>query len=87
MTPQFRGVRASDSGRRSWCPASLPRSNKMNSKLLIAGAVTGFLGALVTDINAWSRSGDAFIWSLAVKRWIAGAVSGALGAAGLSGLS
>ena len=60
----------------------------MNIKLVIAGAVSGFVTAFLTDLNAWSRStpkGEAnapFDWSLAVKRWVAGAMAGGAAAAG-----
>lgn len=56
------------------------------TKKLVAGAVSGFLAAFVVDINAWSKSDQEFNWGLAVKRWIAGAVSGATAALGMSGI-
>lgn len=56
------------------------------TKKLIAGTVSGFLAAFVVDIHAWSRSSDAFDWGLAVKRWVSGAVSGAVAAFGVQGL-
>ena len=56
-------------------------------KKVIAGAVSGFVSALLVDINAWKSSGEnAFDWRLAVKRWVLGSVSGALGALGIQGL-
>jgi hypothetical protein len=54
----------------------------MNYKLLLAGAISGCAAALVVDINAWSKSKKPFDWGLAIRRWIAGAVSGAAAAAG-----
>lgn len=50
---------------------------------MIAGATSGFLAALVVDLNAWSKSKDPFDWALAVKRWLAGAVTGLLGGGGI----
>lgn len=61
----------------------------MNYKNIIGGAVGGFIAAFVIDLNAWSKSTDSdgeqtkFSWKLAIKRWVAGAVSGALGASGI----
>lgn len=55
----------------------------MNYKIVIAGAVSGFVAALVVDVNAWARSKKPFDWGLAVKRWLAGAVSGAAASAGV----
>ena len=50
----------------------------MNWKTIVAGVASGFLSALIVDIHAWSKAApeDAFDWGLALKRWIAGAVSG-----------
>lgn len=57
----------------------------MNWKLIIAGATSGFLSAFVVDLNAWSKyNGSKFNWNLAFKRWVAGAVTGAIAATGLS---
>lgn len=57
----------------------------MNWKQITAGAVSGFVAAFVVDLNAWSKAkeGEPFSWVLAVKRWIAGAVSGATAALGM----
>jgi len=52
-------------------------------KAMIAGAVGGFLAAVVVDVNAWSKSKDPFDWGLALKRWLAGLLAGAIG--GLTG--
>lgn len=49
-------------------------------KKVIAGALSGFVSAFLVDLNAW-KSNEAmenFNWALALKRWLAGAVSGAL---------
>ena len=54
----------------------------MNIKLIVAGAVGGFLSAAVTDVWAWANADGDFNWGLAVKRWVAGALSGALAASG-----
>jgi hypothetical protein len=55
-------------------------------KKLVAGAVSGFVGAAVVDIHAWSQSEGKFDWVLAFKRWIAGAVSGVAAAMGIGSL-
>lgn len=55
----------------------------MNLKMILAGALGGFLAAVAVDINAWSKSDDFFDWGLALKRWIAGAVSGATAGFGI----
>jgi hypothetical protein len=56
--------------------------NKMNEliKKVVAGALSGFVSAFLVDLNAW-KSNEAiehFNYALAIKRWLAGAVSGAL---------
>lgn len=54
---------------------------------LIAGAVSGFFSAFVVDLHAWSKAGGAaFDWGLAVKRWVAGAVTGLTAAMGIGAL-
>lgn len=59
----------------------------MNVKALIAGAVSGFLAAFVVDLRKWSTSTGPFDWMVAAKSWLAGAISGAIGAAGLGVVS
>jgi H+/Cl- antiporter ClcA len=64
--------------------------NKMNElvKKIIAGALSGFVSAFLVDLNAW-KSNEAmehFNWALAIKRWLAGAVSGALTGLGMGQL-
>lgn len=55
----------------------------MNGKLVIAGAVGGLITALMYDLDQWSNSTpegekpETFLWRKAVKRWAAGAVTGA----------
>ena len=56
------------------------------TKKLVAGALSGLLAAVVVDVNAWSKASGAFDWGLALKRWVAGAVSGATAALGVGGL-
>lgn len=43
------------------------------------GAISGFLGALVVDLHAYSGSPDGatFGWKKAAARWVAGAIVGA----------
>ena len=55
-------------------------------KKIIAGALSGFVAAAVVDIHAWSKTSERFDWALAVKRWVAGAVSGASAAIGIGSL-
>lgn len=56
-------------------------------KKIIAGAVSGFAAAFVVDVMAWSKApkGEVFDFGIAVKRWIAGAMSGIAGAMGIAG--
>lgn len=56
----------------------------MDLKKLIAGAVSGFVAAVLVDIHAWSVGQGAYDWAKAFKRWVAGAISGASAAAGLT---
>jgi hypothetical protein len=54
---------------------------------IVHGALLGFWSAFVVDLTVFLKSTgwkvDGFSWSVATKRWFTGAVSGALGAAGL----
>ena len=50
----------------------------------IGGAVGGFISAVLVDVDAWKKSSGQFDWGLAAKRWIAGAVAGALAGLGVS---
>jgi hypothetical protein len=61
----------------------------MNAELsqkLISGAITGLIGAIVTDMDAYRKNvaGAPFDLNLALLRWIVGAVMGAATAAGIS---
>lgn len=58
----------------------------MNWKMIVAGALGGFLAAVAVDIHAWSKTEGDYDWGLAVKRWVAGAVAGAAGALGFGGV-
>ena len=54
---------------------------------ILAGALTGLLAAVAVDLDAFRKSGGAtvgFDVALALKRWLSGALLGALGAAGLA---
>lgn len=54
------------------------------TKKIIAGTVSGFVSALLVDLDAWKKSsGTGFDYGLAFKRWLAGAVSGALAGLGM----
>lgn len=57
----------------------------MNTKPILGGALTGFVSAFLVDLDAWKRApkGSKFEWDLAAKRWLAGAVAGALAGLGL----
>lgn len=61
----------------------------MTYRALIVGAVSGFAGALVSDLHAYSAApdGQSFNWGKAAARWIAGGLSGAATAAGITLLS
>lgn len=59
---------------------------------LVRGALTGWLAAAVVDFSAfrsWQSFNDAYAydWPKAAWRWLQGAVSGFLGAAGLDAVS
>lgn len=59
----------------------------MDTKKLLAGAVSGFVAAFLVDLNAWSKSkGAKFDFMLGFQRWVAGAVSGAMAALGMGQL-
>ncbi len=50
-----------------------------NLKLVIVGAVGGFLTALMVDLHAFGKSdSNKFDWQLALGRWISGAITGAV---------
>jgi len=54
-------------------------------KKVIAGAIGGLLGAVMVDLDAWRKSGSLdFDFKLALKRWIAGTISGGLSGLGMS---
>ena len=55
-------------------------------KKIVAGAVSGLVAALVVDVNAWSKTDEKFDWLLAFKRWVAGAVTGALATLGVTSI-
>lgn len=60
----------------------------MDIKKIIAGAVAGFVAAALVDLDAWSKWNESdgkypFDFRVALKRWIYGAVSGAMAGFGL----
>jgi hypothetical protein len=61
----------------------------MNYKPILAGALTGLAAAVKTDFDAWKKApaDSKFDWTLALKRWFAGAVTGAFAGAGLGSVS
>lgn len=61
----------------------------MNWRPILVGAVTGFVGAFVADLDAYASSPDdhPFNWKKAIARWVKGAVSGAATAAGITAIS
>jgi hypothetical protein len=53
-------------------------------KKVIASTLAGFLGAVVVDLDKWKTAdSDQFNWKLALKRWVQGAVTGAITALGI----
>ena len=56
-------------------------------KKIVAGAVSGFVSAVLVDLDKWKQSAlDVFDWKLAIKRYFMGAVTGAAAAAGFGNL-
>ena len=56
-------------------------------KKIVVGAVGGFLSAVVVDFGKWKATPDLkFNWVLAIKNWIAGAITGALAGLGVQQL-
>jgi hypothetical protein len=52
---------------------------------IIKGALLGFLGAVMFDLQKWNEAvGFSFDWKTAVVRWVKGAATGAAGAVGIS---
>jgi ABC-type cobalamin transport system permease subunit len=51
-------------------------------RLMTTGALAGLITAILIDLNSWARNGGRFDWTLALPRYLAGAIAGA--AAGLA---
>lgn len=52
----------------------------MDTKKIIAGAITGFGTAFAVDYHSFLQFPNTpFNWKLAIPRWIFGTVAGALG--------
>jgi hypothetical protein len=50
----------------------------------LAGAASGLLAAVAVDFHAWRQFPDEpYAWDLALPRWVAGAVLGAIAAFGI----
>lgn len=59
----------------------------MNELLIkvVKGAALGLVSAIAFDVQKWSeQAGAEFNWKIALPRWVKGAVTGALGALGVS---
>jgi hypothetical protein len=61
-------------------------------KKYVVGAVIGFIGAAVADLDAWRSAAQnvdgvviypPFDFTKAIRRWVAGAAAGALGISGV----
>jgi hypothetical protein len=61
-------------------------------KKALAGAISGFLGAFIADLDAFKKSPDVFDefktfdWKIAANRYVRGIVLGVAGAFGLGGI-
>lgn len=51
---------------------------------IVIGVLAGALSACAVDVNAWVKAGAKFDWPLALKRWLAGAITGASAAFGVT---
>lgn len=56
---------------------------------VLKGAAVGFAVMFAKDIDSWAKApaGAAFDWGIASKRWVAGAIAGAITALGLDGVN
>lgn len=62
-------------------------ANELIKKVAVS-AVAGFVSAFMVDLDKWKQA-DAnatFDWSLALKRWLIGALGGVFTALGLQGV-
>lgn len=58
-----------------------------DQKKIIAGAISGFIAAIIVDLDAWRAMDDGpYDFKVAGRRLIVGVITGALGAIGLGGL-
>ncbi len=57
---------------------------------IVRGALIGALAAFVQDLRSFrdrAEAGQPFRWSVAVSRWIEGAIVGAAAAAGITSIT
>jgi hypothetical protein len=56
----------------------------MDAKKIGIAALGGFLSAVVVDLGKWKQTPDLkYDWLLALKNWLAGAVTGAVAGMGV----
>lgn len=50
---------------------------------ILKSTLGGLIAAILVDLHAWSNSDKPFEWSLAIKRWSVGLLSGFFAGAGM----
>ena len=50
---------------------------------ILAGVVSGLMTGVVHDLGAWAKTPGRYDWNLAIRRWVRGAIYGAVIGAGI----
>jgi len=62
----------------------------MNIRMIIAGALSGLLAAILVDLDAWKRGAfdeQPFDWRVAIRRYVYGVISGVAAGLGIGGVA